>query len=480
MLAGWSIRWRLTAWYVGTLFLILVVFSIAMHLMIRNHLYVQLDDELAEEASELVEELGRSTRNSPNRLDGSFSEHGRFSFRVDRPDGTVVCGSPWLRIHSIPLPNPAVHLQPTRIQDLRFGNLGPHRVLTRCIRSDAGSQFLHVIAPESKVENDVRSFTSIVLSAGILALLIACLGASTITRQALRPVQRITSDAERISADNCGEPVTVENPHDELGRLATTLNRTFDRLRNSIEEMSRFTADAAHELRTPLAVLRMECDVALRGNLDPVSARGSMTLILEEIDRLSRIVDQLLTLSRLDVQAPLPPSEEIFISPLVHDVAELLETSARDKCVNLEVGNIPDRIVRGDDVALSRLLFNLVDNAIKYTPAGGRVRIEGCVQRDRLTITVDDTGIGIDRRHWDHLFDRFYRVDGSRNSKTGGAGLGLAICKAIADAYGANLRVYSVMGQGSTFSFTIPVTAACETPDMGFDHSRGLQHAVAT
>lgn len=480
MLAGWSIRWRLTAWYVGTLFLILVIFGVTMHLMIRNHLYRQLDDELAEEASELVEGLGKSTGNASNRFDGSYSEHGRFSFRIDKPDGTVVRGSPWVRIHPIPLPGAADDSQKTRIQDLHFGKLGPHRVLTRCLRSDAGPQFLHVIAPELKVEQDVRSFSSILLVAGMLALLAACVGGSTITRQALHPVERITCAAERISAENCGELVAVENPHDELGRLAATLNRTFERLRDSLDQMSRFTADAAHELRTPLAVLRMECDVALRSDLDPDSARQSMMLIVEEIDRLSRIVDQLLTLSRLDVQAPLPASEEIYISPLVHDVAELLETTAQSKCVSLEVGKIPDRIVHGDDVALSRLLFNLVDNAIKYTPAGGRVRVDGCVQHDRLTITVADTGIGIDRRHWEHLFDRFYRVDGSRNAKTGGAGLGLAICKAIADAHGANLSVQSVWGQGSTFSLTIPVSTARESSIGESEHSWEMQHAMAT
>jgi signal transduction histidine kinase len=295
------------------------------------------------------------------------------------------------------------------------------------------------------------------LVAGTLALLAAFCGGYMITGQAMRPLEQIIDDAERISAENFNDLVTVQNPHDELGRLAITLNRTFSRLRRSLQQMSRFTADAAHELRTPLAALRLECDVALKGEPDLNSLKQSMSLALEEIDRLSHIVNQLLSLSRLDSGVDSQNMDSVFLQPLIRDVAELLDKSARVKGIDLMVGQIPDCVIQGDDVELSRLFFNLIDNAIKYTSAGGRVSIIGRQIDNSVELSITDTGIGIEQKDMEHLFDRFYRVDTSRNAMTGGAGLGLAICKAVADAHQAKLSVTSAVGCGSTFKVTFPV-----------------------
>ena len=457
MLANFSIRWRLTLWYMGTLLVILLGFSLAMHTMIRRHLYAQQDTELAEEANEVAGELLESPDNLTEHLSRHFSERGRFRVQVDKPDGTVLCGTPSLQEQTLPQVDWNRGATAPWVSNVPIDGLSSQRLYGRLVQTPSGPLAVRVVVSNKQVEENLQSFGAIVLAAAILALFAACFGGMLIARQALRPLERMTQTAERISMEDSVEMVIVENPYDELGRLATTLNQTFLRMRKSIKQMGQFTADAAHELRTPLAVLRLECDVALNGNPDPEDVKRSLALALEEIDRLSHIVDELLTLSRIDSGTAVQASEEVYLGPLVRDVAESLDVAATTKGVQLQVGEIPEGIVRGDDVALSRLFFNLIDNAIKFTPPGGKIKLAGKLHQGLITITVADTGIGIDRRHWDHLFDRFYRVDASRNFESGGAGLGLAICKSIADAHSAKIAVTSEVGQGSTFSVTFTV-----------------------
>ena len=463
-----SFRNRLVRWYTISLLVILLLFGIAMNAMIRHHLFTEQDADLDEEAGEVAEQLLKSSSEVPASLEQLFNEHRNFSFQLEKPNGEIVTSSPWLRAHRLPQFNWENAESQSVVKDVAFGNLGTHRIFNRVVRTDSGPILIRVVAANARVEANIQDFTRIMLLSGSMALLAAFYGGYVITGHAMRPLEQIISDAERISAENFSELVTVQNPNDELGRLAITLNRTFSRLRKSLQQMSRFTADAAHELRTPLAALRLECDVALKGEPDLPSLKTSMTLALEEIDRLSNIVNQLLSLSRLDSGVESNNVDNVFLRPLIADVVELLEKSAHMKGLSINLGTVSESVILGDDVAISRLIFNLIDNAIKYTTSGGRVTISASELDHRVEVTVADTGVGIGQMHMEHLFDRFYRVDGSRNSKTGGAGLGLAICKAIADAHHAKLDVISTVGVGSTFSVSFPLI-----DDMDMDESTG-------
>lgn len=481
MLANLSLRWRLTLWYLGTLLVILLGFGVSMHAMIRNHFYARQDAELKQEATEIADELAKSPEEFPNLFQTRYAENVRVLIRINREDGSILCGSTALQVQSLPPIDPGREPGSTLIQDFELPNLGWERLYSQLIPTTAGLMHLQIAVPISGMLEELRSFTTILIVSGALALIAACLGGMIIVQQALHPLEQMMHTAERISMEDSVELVLVNNPNDELGRLATTLNSTFVRMRKSVQQMGRFTADAAHELRTPLAVLRLECDVALNSNPASEDLKKSLRLALEEIDRLSKIVDELLVLSRMDSGTSNISQEDVYIAPLLDDVVESLESVAIAHGVALSADSIPDAVLRGNDVAISRLFFNLIDNAIKFTPPRGKVQISAKREGNELTISVADTGIGIERDHWDHLFDRFYRVDASRNFDSGGTGLGLAICKSIADAHGATISIDSTVGKGTTFSVMFVLQEAMprkpESPDV-VSKSKSASHPV--
>jgi signal transduction histidine kinase len=237
------------------------------------------------------------------------------------------------------------------------------------------------------------------------------------------------------------------------------------RLRDSVRQMQQFTADAAHELRTPLAVLQTEAEVALRTARSVDDYRKVVESTLHESRRLARLASQLLQLSQCDTQSFEIVHEEVPLDAVVADVAEQLQTQAARQGIRLEVANLHECSVTGDDIQLSQVFFNLIDNAIKYTPRGGRVSVSSTINDGTVTITVADTGPGIATEHLPHVFDRFYRADRSRTEATGGAGLGLAICKAIVEAHGGKIAAASSVGAGTQFLVTFPLLKVPPRPE---------------
>ncbi len=295
-----------------------------------------------------------------------------------------------------------------------------------------------------------------ILALGPLVMLVGLFAGYVLAGRALAPIEKINATAERISAERLTERVDVPNPNDELGRLATTLNQTFDRLHRSIDEMRRFTADAAHELRSPLAVMRTEAEVALRGARTADEYRHVIEVTLEEVTRLSELVNQLLTLSRHDAGMASGYHEEVPLDALLNDVCDKFRTVATEKGLTFDVSPIPSWNVDGDDIWLSQLFFNLLDNAMKFTPRGGHVAFKAETNGQLAKFTVEDTGIGIPPEHLPHLFKRFYRAETSRNRAFGGTGLGLSICKSIVEAHHGQIDVNSQPNLGTRFTVTLP------------------------
>src|SRR2546425_523249 len=295
-----------------------------------------------------------------------------------------------------------------------------------------------------------------ILGAGLpLAVAIAGMGGYFLARRALAPVSRMLERARTITAERLGERLPVENPGDELGQLAAVFNDAFARLERSFEQLRRFTADASHELRTPLTAMRSVGEVGLREHRDAAAYREIIGSMLEETDRLGRLVEGLLTLSRADGGNVLLKREGVDLAELARDVVAHLGVLAEEKRLSLAVEASVPVPAWVDRLVIRQALINLVDNAIKYTPPGGSVRI---VVRDGApgpTIEVADTGSGIPPEHRDRVFDRFYRIDKARSRDLGGAGLGLAIARWAVEAHGGRIDLESVEGRGSTFRITL-------------------------
>ena len=303
----------------------------------------------------------------------------------------------------------------------------------------------------------LRELVTVFLTLGPMALAFAVGGGYWLARKALSPVDRMAATADEITATRLDRRLAEPETLDELGHLARTFNTMISRLERSFDEVRRFTADAAHELRTPLAVMRTEAEVALRSQRSPDRDARVLENLLEEIERLSRLVSQLLFLCREDTGIGTNNFQPVRLDALVRDVIEHIEVAAREKGLDLQVRLGDACHIKGDPDRLRQLFFNLLDNAIKYTPAGGSVAVEAGPLNGQARVVVTDTGIGIPGEHLPHVVERFYRVDSSRSPDTDGNGLGLSICSSIAESHSGRLAIESTPGFGTRVSLVLPI-----------------------
>jgi heavy metal sensor kinase len=326
-----------------------------------------------------------------------------------------------------------------------------------------------VVAGESlaPVERSVHRVLVLLLLAGPAALLLIAAGGWIVAGRALAPVRRMTRTAERIGVEDLGARVAVPPAHDEVGALAVTFNRMLDRIQRGVEEQQRLIADTSHELRTPLAAMRSELDVSLRaGDLDP-AAREVLESAREEVDRMSRTVDDLLVLAAVDDGRVERLAELLDLRVLAGGVVDALEPIARRNGVAVSVGG-DEALVVGDSDQLRHALRNLVENALKFTPPGGHVEVTA-FGGEHSGVTVADDGPGIAPELRERVFERFFRVDASRTRRTGGSGLGLAIARELVEAHGGRVWAEGREPAGSTFTLELPaaVQAATSSSSVG-------------
>jgi heavy metal sensor kinase len=270
--------------------------------------------------------------------------------------------------------------------------------------------------------------------------------------------------AGRITADRLSDRLPIEDPEDELGRLAAAFNQTLARLQDAFERLRRFTADASHELRTPLTALRSVGEVALRSPASIERSRETIVSMLEESQRLTQLVEGLLVLTRESTDAYRARFVPVDMGEVAQEVVELFRPLAEEKHQRIDAVREPASPVLGDRTTLKQALLNLVDNAIKYTPPGGsiRVRTHNGMEHD-VAVDVSDNGPGIAAEHHEKVFERFYRVDGARARSTGGVGLGLAIARWAVELNGGRIELESNLGRGSTFRAVFPAASTPST-----------------
>lgn len=294
--------------------------------------------------------------------------------------------------------------------------------------------------------------------AGPLTLVLAGAGGIFLAQRALKPVDQITRTAREIEESDLSRRIPVQSK-DELGRLASTLNQMIERLEKAFKRQQRFTSDASHELRTPLAVIQAESTLALNKERTANEYKQSLEIVSNESMLMAKVVDQLLTLARVDSGKEQVSFEEIDLSELLAGVAAHAEILCRDKGLEFHSDRMETILVSGDRAKLRELFLNLLDNAIRYSPDGGKISLTLRRAEESAVISIADIGIGISEEDIPYIFERFYRVDKARSRVENGAGLGLAICKYIAEIHGGRIEVISRLGEGSTFSVWLPITS---------------------
>jgi heavy metal sensor kinase len=456
---SFPVRVRLTAWYAVLLAAIVVALSTFLVLQLKDDLEDAVNREVRDASAHLAEVYTNEGAQDFRDISATVLPTGAAAAQILSSDRRVVVGY-GDRLARRPIaPQSAFEAALGGHTSLATVHLGPsdqrYRALLMPVERGSRQRVLVVAESLRHVEESVRRVLLLLLLAGPAALAATAVGGWWLARKALLPVERMTSKAAQIGIDRLDERIDVPAAKDEIGHLADTLNAMLDRLQQGVEEKHRLVADASHELRTPLAAMRAELDVSLMSDDLPTEAREVLESTREEVNRMSRIVDNLLTLARVDEGRLELLTTRVDLGEAAAAATRPLRPLAAAKHVRLELDAEPE-LARADPQRLHQALTNFIENAIKFTQEGGAVQIETWRDNGEVGVTVRDNGPGIPARDSAHVFDRFYRADPARGRAGRGSGLGLAICREIADAHGGRVWVESEEGKGSAFSLALP------------------------
>lgn len=460
-----SIRARLTGWYAVALTVMMIVYATATFVAVRHEFLEQLDDELHDDF-ETAEGLLTPT------TEGSVRWTGEQTHDSDSDEAKVyeVWSAKGEPIHrsgaSVPLP--PVALASTGAS-YRYETLVVDGTQWRTLRSAitiAGHPVvLRVSRSEDRLQRQLWEVLVVLVFGLPLVVVLAGAGGYMLARRALVPIDHLASEARRITAERLHQRLTVVNESDEVGRLTGVINETFARLESSFDQLRRFTADASHELRTPLAVVRGLGEAAMAKRRSPAEYEEAIGSMLEEVDRMASLVDTLLRLSRGDVGTIRLAREPFDLGQLARDVALSLGILAEERDQQLALDITNGVIVAADRLVLREAVTNVLDNAIKYGPAGSTVAIRVERAGTQALLAVGDEGPGIPPEHRERIFHRFFRMDEARSRDRGGAGLGLAIAKWAVEINGGQITVDQRPAGGSEFRIVLPLELSVSTSD---------------
>ena len=460
-----SVRTRLTLWYAAVLAFSLIAFALVIYYAAGKIFHERQDESLRSTAqtvaSAYVEEFGEahSLAKAGQIVLSEITFPNRY-VQLNDNEGKPIASSANLAGSTVAIPSSV--FADAREKSFSYATVNGLRVAVIPLSSDQTPGYAAVAEPLSAIEDGLREVRRDLFAGVPLVLFLASVGGYFLARKSLAPIASMNSQTQQISAQNLSARLDVTESRDELGRLGTTINDLLARLENSFKEQQRFIADASHELRTPLAVLRGETEVALGKVRTVEEYQQSLSLIQDEAERLSRIVEDLFILARepVDTRAVLH-KERVSLNDAVKDCARAAQVLAIRKGVRLSLENdSPAILVNGDEELIKRMILNLLDNAVKYTPAGGEVSLELSQENGNAEIVVRDTGIGIPDSAQPRVFDRFFRVDKARARTIGGAGLGLSIAQWIAEVHSGSIALTSTPNHGSTFTVVLPVRAS--------------------
>lgn len=465
--SSWSLALRLTAWYVGSSFAILLTATIALYLILIGNVRREQDAFLSDKVRfirEMLQKRPDDLADLKEEVEQTWApvQFARVYVRVIDGNGQVMAESPDMgdRLDVKIFPQPvASDVEPSEGVTLR-GKLGS--VLRgMSAQADLGEEGDQTATIQAALNTD----TARDLIAGYRTTLLLVLGIGLascgvagywMARSGLKPLRQIAATTERITSVNLGERIRVEGLPGELSALAGRFNDMLERLEDSFERLSRFSADIAHELRTPVNNLRVGMEVSLGRGRSVEEYRETLGSCLEECSRLSRIIDSMLFIARSEDPRTHITREPVDVSRELLRVREFFELPAAEAGVELLTSCAPNVHADLDRLLFQRAVSNLVGNALRYTSRGGRVAVSAARENGELRVEVADTGCGIPPEDLPHIFDRFYRADVARSNAAGNAGLGLAIVKSIVALHGGTITARSKPGEGTSISIRLP------------------------
>ncbi|MGB8535134.1 MAG: ATP-binding protein [Acidobacteriaceae bacterium] len=478
-----SLRVRVTSWYCGLLAITLVIFGAAVWLGLRNYLFSTIEQTLRDESSNVIDQfVAHVDEKGPAWLAGEIQESyapegaGRYIciFREGKvlyQSGNMEAGS----MQPLPSASPGVPDKKGAYRRVDSESAGPILFYTSSWVSPSGIHFVvQTGSPTQQVDRILSSLLIALWGLTPLVLAGAAIGGYLLMNVPFRPVVALTRQAEQIGTHALGERLPVIPTGDELERLSVSLNRMIDRLEDALTHNQRFSADVSHELRTPLTILRGELEPLVENPELPPHALDAIGSALEEIDRMSDIVESLLVISKLDFQSRLPRSV-VNLNALVRSTVDQMQLLAVDKQLTVQANVEGETWVPGDPIRLQQIIVNLLDNAIKYTHVGGSIWLSVLTRRSRGVIEIRDNGIGIPAQCLPFVFDRFYRADKARSRESGGTGLGLSIVKAICAAFDGTVSIQSQEGDGTAVQVEFPL---CTPEEIACEKEAGRKAAI--
>lgn len=461
VLGRFGIRGRLTLLYVALLSLVLVLYAAGASAFLLRNLREQLDNRLDEDVETIEGLLALDSGGRIQLLTGNLDEDARdfqpHFLEVWSSGGAVLYRSPQLGERDLgPPPTPARDSGSVQ-RSVQLADGTRVRIVGRRHSIHGTLVGLRLGLSEEPLWSELWQMVSVLAIGLPIALLLAGGTGYAVARRALQPLDSMAQRAEEITAERLSERLPIGNPSDELGHLARVFNQTLARLERSFEQLRRFTADASHELRTPLTAIRSVGEVSLQRTGDAEYYRDIVGSMLEEANRLTRLVDSLLTMSRADARRIPLQYTEFPLLDLAKEAAGVIEVLAEEKNQSMIVEGDGGIQVRGDRLILRQALINLLDNAVKYSPEGGRLEMRAGADAGGAFVDIRDSGPGIPLEHRSRVFDRFYRVDKSRSREAGGAGLGLSISQWAVQAHGGRIELDCDHGPGCNFRIRLPI-----------------------
>jgi heavy metal sensor kinase len=459
-----SIGLRLTLWYLAIFAFAQLVFGAGMWFILRHNLYDLVDDGLESQLDDLrtflqAQKKDASLAKVREEVNETYAiQHTGDYLEIYAEGGELIYRSGFLQAHAGPL------LPPDQIKDAIFARRHiegrPFRFAFEKLNVNGHLYTVEMGAPADDAVETLHLFRAYLLMFAPLLLLVAAGGGYWLSRRALSPVDALVRTARQVSGTNMSGRLQKLATGDELQRLSDTLNEMLDRIESAFRRITEFTADASHELRTPVSLIRTEAELALRRSREEAEYKESLRHILLEAERTTKLIEELLSLARIDSGRETLNLEPVDLRAALQTVVDGWQHVAAIRSLQFSASlDVPDLLVLGDQTLLRRLVDILLDNAFKYNSSPGSVHLSLEHKGDRAVITVQDSGVGIAEEEQSKIFERFYRVDKARSRAQGGVGLGLAIAQGIVTQQRGSITVESRSGNGATFRVELPLIA---------------------